>query len=158
MQGFDPKLIEKFLKRKDVCIVCIGNPLRGDDAVGLEIGREIEKFYDKVIVCELDPTAYVEKMKKYKNILIIDGIKMNKEPGSVWILKKEDILDLPFTTHDIGLRFIVEKFLKEREVLILGICIEKTDFGRELSDKVKKAKELVVLTIRRILGGKHIPK
>lgn len=151
MKDFDEKILKDFLKNcKNFCVLCIGNPLRGDDGVGIEIGKILRKHLKNVLIAETDPTVYLSKLRKFDGIIVIDSARMNCNPGEVKVLEKEELKDFLHTTHDIPLKVLLD-ILSDKKIMIIGIEPENTGFGDEISRKIKEASEKVLKTILKVL-------
>ena len=71
---------------------------------------------------------------------------MNKEPGDIEIVNKENISNVSISTHSMSLAYLI-KFLeleKPFEILFIGIEPEIMDLSFELSDKIQKASDDLV--------------
>jgi len=65
-------------------VLGIGNPLRGDDAVGLRIIQNLMgKVPDDVLLleCEMVPENYLSKIEQFKptHVLMVDAAQLNEE-------------------------------------------------------------------------------
>ena len=87
-----------FYNARSVVIAGIGNPLRKDDFVGVEIVRNLEnKVSDAVylIECETVPENFIEPIIKFNpsHVLIIDAALLNLEPGSSKLLSSKQLTE-----------------------------------------------------------------
>lgn len=136
-----------------IVIVGIGNILRGDDGVGPYIAEElIRKIKNEnvlVLNCEEVPESYTDKIVNFAPsvILIIDAVEINKEPGTVAIIKQNELKGKTLTTHTISLKVFID-YIKSRtnaEVFVLGIQQQNIEFGmQQLSLEVKTSADMVV--------------
>ena len=134
--------VKDILKGK-IVIVGIGNILRGDDALGPLL---IERLKDNVDAVCIDagsaPENYVGKIAKLKpdTVLIIDAVHLGLKPGEYEILKKKDINENSFTTHNLSPTMFIEYLEKEisAEVYVLGVQPEDISFGKNISANAEK--------------------
>lgn len=134
-------------------IIGVGNTLRGDDGFGPalieRLKKEIEKKGDRQLMSVpllIDtgsaPENYAGKIAKEKpdTILIVDAIDLGLKSGEYEILKKTDIAETGFTTHNMSLNMFIEFLEKETEanIFILGVQPENVNFAVEMSECLKE--------------------
>ena len=151
--------IQKIVKDPETIIVCTGNILRGDDGVGIYIGRKLEELGlgGKVIVAEGGIEASIGEIRRAqgKRILLIDAVQANLKPGDIILTKVENIRETHLLiTHRIPIRIIAEilkQLYKVKEILILGIQVEKVDVREGISRKVRETADKIVEIILETL-------
>ena len=153
--------IQKIVKDPETIIVCTGNILRGDDGVGIYIGRKLKELGlgGKVIVAEGGIEASIGEIRRAqgKRILLIDAVQANLKPGDIILTKVESIKETHLlTTHRIPIRIIAEilkQLYKVKEIIVLGIQVEKIQLGEEISREVRetadKIVEIILETLRK---------
>ena len=65
-------------------IIGLGNELRGDDAVGLQIARRLRQTVGnctEVIEAEMAGVDLIELMKGARVVILIDAARSGKKPG-----------------------------------------------------------------------------
>lgn len=132
-----------------ILIAGIGNPLRGDDAVGSYIVKELSnrKINAILIDCEEQPERFIEKIiqKQPDTVIFIDAFHMKQQPGSVAFLKEEDLQSIGISNHQTNLKMCI-KYIKSRiktNILIIGIQPENTEFGKPMSEKILNTTEIL---------------
>lgn len=134
-----------------VLILGIGNLLMKDDGVGshiiqhlhdsgVELPHEVEAIDGGTAGYDLIPL-----MIDREKIVIIDALKVDDEPGSVYRFSPEHLLSSKqiYSMHDLGVREIIKQLQilgDLPEIEIIGIVpedIETLEIG--LSDSVKKS-------------------
>lgn len=152
--------IKDILKGKTV-IVGIGNTLRRDDGIGPAL---IKKLTGRVKAICLDagmaPENYTGKIAKGKpdTILLVDALHLDRAPGEYELLKKDDILNSGFSTHDLSPKMFIE-YLENNtsaDIYMLGVQPKSVSFGEEMSNEVKNAVEKIAKLIESSLGIKKI--
>ncbi|HOP31019.1 MAG TPA: HyaD/HybD family hydrogenase maturation endopeptidase [Spirochaetota bacterium] len=138
-------------KVKQNLILGIGNILHKDDGVGVhvvnEIAETISDLPDYVEVFEGGTFGYdlLPVMSGRKKIVIIDALKINDEPGSVYRFPASHLTDCnnKFSLHDIGVKKIINMLMlmgESPEIEIIGIVPEDiSSFDIGISDSVKKS-------------------
>jgi len=141
-----------------VLIVGIGNSLRGDDGFGPAL---IERINSRVKANCLDagssPENYIGKIIKLEPqvILLVDAVSMDKEAGSVKLIKADEIPQYGFSTHNVSPRLMIEN-IKEHikaEIFMLGIQPKNLEFGSPLSEELRRKLLLLENIIMEVLGG-----
>ena len=126
-----------------VVLLGIGNPLRGDDGFGPAL---IERLKGRVKAVCLDggsaPEVYAGKIVKEKpdTILIIDALHLGRRPGEYEVLRKDEIVRMGFSTHDISPNMLLDYLQDETgaDIYMLGVQPESIRMGMELSDSVRQ--------------------
>ena len=158
--------LRNFLKGASSLVVLgIGNDIRGDDGLGPYIIEELSLKREKLIessdissIFDLNelflinggsvPENFTSKIKSLdpSHIILIDASLMNKEPGDIEIVDKENISNVSISTHSMSLAYLI-KFLeleKPYEILFIGIEPESMELSFELSDTVKKSSDKLI--------------
>jgi len=159
MAEFDVKeKLRKFLRgAKKIAILCIGNPLRGDDGVGIYIGEKLEERVSNatVFLGYNAPESVLFKIidGDYSHVIIIDSGFIGEKAGDIRIADENRLPDDIITTHYFSPGLLV-KLLKEygKKVLIITIYPKKIDFNECLSDVVKNAADNLVRIIEEVLS------
>ncbi len=130
-----------------VVVVGIGNPLRRDDFIGVEIVRNLHEKVSRsvyLIECETVPESFIEPITAFKptHLLIIDAAMLNLNPGSSKLIKPDQMVErLAISTHALPLRIFCEYLAKttEAEIALLGIQPKDASFGEGLTAELRKA-------------------
>ena len=143
-----------------VLVIGIGNDFRGDDAVGLEIARQIRNInLDDVAVCEQggEVTTLLESWDGCDAVLLIDAIRSGARPGTV-ICFDARTRSIPHvfvphvSSHGVGVAEIIElaRMLDRlpRRLIIYGVEGASFDPGIGLSSSVRAA---IDQTVQRIV-------
>lgn len=131
-----------------ILIAGIGNPLRGDDAVGSYIVKGLNNKINAILIdCEEKPERFIEKIIQYQpdTVIFIDALHMNQKPGSVVFLKEEDLQNMVVSNHQTNFKMYIQ-YIKSRiktKIFIIGIQPETTDFGKPMSEKILNTAEIL---------------
>lgn len=139
-----------------VAVLGVGNMLRGDDAIGPVVVRELSNegvdafFFD----CGTAPESFSGAvfLKKPKKIVIVDAVDMKKEPGTVEIIDISAISGILISTHKLPLSLTIKHLeTSTKNIVFVGAQPKITAFGEEMTSAGKKAvmraKELVLKEI-----------
>ncbi|MEX2722041.1 MAG: hydrogenase maturation protease [Candidatus Wukongarchaeota archaeon] len=144
-------------------ILGVGNPVLSDDGVGIHVIEELEKekLPENVKVEEagLVGLSIIDIIIDYDRLIIVDAIKSNGEPGTIYELSIEDLSTHPFlhfsSTHEVdfltalevGKKLFPEKIPKDITILAIEVK-DITTFSEECTPKVKEAIPKVVELIK----------
>lgn len=124
-------------------ILGVGNELRQDDGFGSYFVRLFsEAKSEKVSLIDTGtvPESFTGKIKKEKpsHIIILDAVFMNRNPGEIAIINKDQIANLNLTTHSMSLRTFIKylEVFNSFEIILIGVQPKFMNFGMELSDEV----------------------
>jgi len=153
-------------RKRGTVVIGLGNPILGDDMVGLVVASELKRrlagLVDVIELCA-GGLAVAEAMLGYEKAIIVDAlVEEGTEPGKILRLTLEDIKTTPkrfIGFHDIDFVTSVE-FIKAidresfpDEVVIFGITIQEPRCYQEgLSEEVKVAVPKCVEMIEKECG------
>jgi len=133
-------------------ILGVGNVLMSDDGVGPYILKILESRYefpDRVTLLDLGTPGLgiTSFFADYDSIILIDAVSGNRQPGSVHLYRKGQLVRVPHrvSPHDPAL---VESLLFAElsgkcpgEVLLVGIAPDTVELGCEITERVRAATE-----------------
>ena len=141
-----------------VVVAGIGNSLRKDDFVGVEVVKNLRKKVSKhnyLIECETVPESFIEPIIKFKptHVLIIDAALLNLKPGSSRLIEPNIIAGVPVSTHALPLNIFSEYISKttSAKVALLAIQPKETDFGEGLTPELRKTEEELTNLLLKLL-------
>jgi len=183
IKSIEERLIDFLTNCSSLVILGIGNDIRGDDGLGPYIINQLDILKDDLLnngesVCEgIDdnadelssfkpadvslinagsvPENFTSEIKKSNpsHIIIIDVALMNKAPGEINIVDKENIKNISVSTHSMSLSYLI-KYLEldiSFNVLFIAVQPEIMDLSFDLSFKVKESSDLLVETLFSII-------
>lgn len=150
--------LEKWLKRcRKLVIVGIGNPLRGDDALGLHILKELEGKVPKnvkLVESETTPESFTEEIEQSKpsHVLFVDAAHFRAEPGKAKLFPTHKIAGIALSTHNMPLSILAEILQKDTsaKVALLGVQPKTVELSEELSPELKKATRKIVELLENV--------
>ncbi len=143
-----------------VNLVGIGNPIKGDDSVGLAVVSELLRLLgpsptSRLAIHEpsMSPERTLSRLAlKGERIVIFDAVETGKEPGAILCAKLSDTKFGFFATHNIPLRIVPGLGGMASDVYLLGIQPESVEVGKGLTKSVETASRRVVAAIVGIAG------
>lgn len=136
-------------------LLCIGNPMRGDDDVGNEVGRLVERELKdwRVFFGQDVPENEFGALREYSPdvIIVVDAMSGFKD-GGIEFFDLSDERDYIYSTHNLPTPVLLS-YLRNicKKTLFLGINVlleNVLDFNEGLSqgakDSAKKAFERIV--------------
>ncbi|MGQ9780794.1 MAG: hydrogenase maturation protease [Nitrososphaeria archaeon] len=156
--------LEKFKKlikgSRNLVFVCVGNEFRGDDYVGLYLGRKLKKtkIGKNVIIVYSAPENYIGEVVKKNpdSVVFLDAVQAHQEPGTIIFMEMEPgrLMDLFITTHSIPIETIAlimrSISSKEMKFYILGIQVKNIDFAKGMSEPVISAARSLLDVVRGV--------
>ncbi|MEM2865973.1 MAG: hydrogenase maturation protease [Candidatus Hadarchaeales archaeon] len=146
-----------------VMVMGIGNPLRRDDAVGLEVVKRMEgKVGGRVELLECESVAenFLEEVERFKpsHLLLLDAALLGLKPGESRLVTSEELPVETVSTHLLPLRIFCD-YVREvvgSKVALLCIQPKDTDFGegmtKELEEAAGRLAGLLSLVLRDLCG------
>lgn len=143
-----PRLRESLRGR--VVVMGVGNPLRGDDAVGSVLARRLRVRETEarsarltVIDAEEIPESWLGPAVAARPdvVLLVDAAELGAEPGSVALLDRDELGQQAMFTHATPLGPVADFLACETgaRVLLLGIQPGPLRWGEGLSEAVQAA-------------------
>jgi hydrogenase 3 maturation protease len=137
-------------------IVCIGNILKGDDAVGPLVCERLrrEKISAHLIDAGVVPENYIQPIIKEapRNLILVDAIDFGAEPGTIKLFETEQLHSLGISTHTLSPRLFLDMIRQsvELNVYCIGIQPAQTQLGQPISTQVARAVQLLCDMLRDI--------
>ena len=137
--------MEDFLNRligvKNLVFMGIGEEKLSDDGLGPYIISELLEYSNEKVLfinAGTDPMSRIDDVVDFKpsNLILIDTCTLNKPPGTVAILERENIKEyVPISTHTIPVHIVIDlivKKLPELNVFMIGFVPESLEGFKEL--------------------------
>jgi hydrogenase 3 maturation protease len=142
-----------------VVLVGIGNPMRGDDGVGVKIIERLEEMGLTGVMLlntETVPEAFTGKVESYEptHVLLLDAANFGGLPGETRLIDSEHIGGQAISTHSLPLNIFISYIEKSLgiTVLLLGVQPKTVTFGEEMTLELVEASERIAETLHRILS------
>jgi len=147
------------LNAQKVVIAGIGNPLRKDDFVGVEIVRNLQNKVSQsvyLIECETVPESFIEPITEFKptHILIIDAALLNLKPGFSKLVEPRQMVEqAAISTHALPLRIFCEYLAKTTGAKLALLLVQPKDagFGEGLTTELRKTAVKLTNFLSKIL-------
>jgi len=130
-------------------VIGLGNPDRGDDAVGLHVARRVAAKHSGIRVLELDdPSDALDAWALADTVVVADAVTSDGVPGDIHVVDAV-AQTLPGGswasggTHALGIAAVVELARAlgrlPRTLLLVGVEAERFDHGTPMSGAVAAA-------------------
>ena len=147
------------MRPRRVVIVGIGNPIRGDDAVGPRIIELLEsRPIEDVLFLNTEsvPEAFTGKVEKFNptHVLLVDAANFHGVAGETKLINGEQIGGQAVSTHSLPLNIFISYIEKSLDlsVLLLGIQPLSIGLGAPISEIVEAAAVSIADTLYKILS------
>lgn len=147
----------------EVVVVGLGNPIMGDDGVGLCALRELDREWTFGESTQLvDGGTWglrlLPALEGARGIILLDAIRSGRTPGTVVELRNDEIprqLATKLSPHEVDLRELLAimqlRGTLPSEVSAIGVEPEYVDLLDDLSPIVRsRVREIVALAIERL--------
>ncbi len=131
-----------------VCVLGVGNRIRGDDGVGPAVIDELEKTYSDekdvlLLNVQASPESFMRDIESFRpdKMIIIDSVEMEGFPGEVRQIDYHTIRKQALSTHKLPLTLFID-FLQRKmkfRLLFFGVQPKTIGFNRRMSDSVKRS-------------------
>lgn len=164
-----------------IAVLGIGNELRGDDAAGVIVARELQSCVGatlvgrpmgqapgqapglplQIIEAGAAPEAFTGQLRRFDPdlILMIDAAHMDQPPGTIRWIEWQATIGLSASTHTLPLNVIAQYLVTELscDVAVIGLQPCANAFDTPLSPAVRHAVEEVVHGVMQEAGCKRHP-
>jgi hydrogenase 3 maturation protease len=133
----------------------VGSEIRGDDAIGTAIARELAALKKSgwlALPCETVPENFAGIVEREKPALlvIVDAANMGIEPGEFRLLPKKRLNSVVFGTHGIPLKQLVARLEKSAgKTLFIGVQPKEIGLSESLSPELEAAKKKILELISK---------
>jgi len=128
----------------------IGNPLNGDDGVGIYVAERFRKDDWIALTCGTAPENFTGMIRKSRPslLVLVDAAAMGISPGEYRIIPRDKIEDVSIGTHQLPLSFLID-FLSDsaERIILIGIQPECADMGEEISPAVRKGADRLLYVL-----------
>ena len=131
-----------------VAVLGVGQELRGDDAAGLVVVRELMTrlpTVDNLLLLDTGPApeAFTGRLREFGPdwVLFVDAADMDAEAGTVAWISDEEITGLSASTHTLPVSVMAKYLLAQFgcKIALLGIQPAQTELEAPLSAPVAQA-------------------
>lgn len=135
-------------------IISLGNPLKTDDDIGNivldKLKQQVGNADYTFIKAGNSPENFLLKIKKQNPdfVFFIDAAHFDGRVGEVSLFELSDIAEHQFSTHNIPISFFDGHF---KNIKLIGIKVENTDFGEGLSREMGEKVEDILVKVRSII-------
>lgn len=145
---------------RKLAVIGIGNPLRHDDQVGLEIVHQLNnQFQDaRVLVIESEsvPENYLDTIATFNpsHVLILDAALLNLPAGTARFMESLPVVPSSISTHTLPLHLFTSYLQRIIDVQIGFLLIQPADitFGEGLSPEVQATASGIAATLCKLLA------
>jgi hydrogenase 3 maturation protease len=137
----------------------IGNPIKQDDAVGLEVVSSLRRRLGpasrkavRVHGLSSNPERTISDLaSKGERIVVIDAVEAQKKPGTIVCARLSETKFGFFATHNVPLRLVPGVAENAADTYVVGIQPDSVGVGEGLSDVVKGSSMKLVAMIASLV-------
>lgn len=146
-----------------IAILGVGNPLREDDALGVELIKLLRgRVPGKALIIEGGsmPENFIRKIELFapSHVLLVDAAHLGGSPGDADLLSPKRVAGVAVSTHAIPLHLTAELIREATgaEIMLLGVQPKTVGLGEGISPEVREAiyriAEIIVEVLNEVLG------
>jgi hydrogenase maturation protease len=140
----------------------VGNPIRGDDGVGLAIASELRQTLGPRPSGRLrihgearSPERILAKIASSAGrIVIFDAVEASRAPGDIVCCRLSESKYGYFATHNIPLRLIPGLESRADDTYLVGVQPLSLEVGEGLSPVVRDSAARIVAAVTDAVGGR----
>ncbi|HHT9120988.1 MAG TPA: hydrogenase maturation protease [Candidatus Hypogeohydataceae bacterium YC41] len=148
-----------------VAVIGIGNPLLGDDGVGVEVIKEMERLalpkHIRLYDGGVGGFSLLGLMEGHREAIFVDALEMGLKPGSIRQLDMEKLKalkpQLRYSLHEVSLKEclpLLQLLDNPVKISVIGIQPKTVSPGLGLSPEVRDSIPYVIKTVLKVLGVK----
>lgn len=149
---------------KPTLVIGLGNPLMGDDGVGLVVLEQLEEQSFAPPVEFVDGgtwgLALLPDVERAAALLLLDAVHSDDTPGTVYVLGAEDIprfLAAKISPHQVDVRELLAlaelRGALPADLRVVGVQPCSTEYGDGLSPEAAAAVEVMVSAACAVLAS-----
>ena len=134
-----------------VDLIGVGNPIRGDDAVGVEIVSRLRSKLGgspkgmKIHPADRMPERLLSRVASTGDrAIVFDAVEASQPPGAIVCGRLSDTKYGYFATHNIPLKLVPGLEARLGDFYVVGVQPESLELREGVSDAARKAIELIV--------------
>lgn len=153
-------------KNKKVVIIGVGNILLKDEGIGIHATEHLKRLYDfpsnvEIVDGGVGGLNLLPYMERAENLIIIDAVQANAEPGAIFRFTPKDIstkVKYKTSLHEMGLQevFAIANATGKRcpKTVIIGIQPKDiSSYGMELTAEVEaKLPDILNMVVSELKG------
>lgn len=153
----------------DTLILGVGNPLRGDDGIGVLAVQQLAAHPDlpagvQVLDGGTAGLGLIPLLERYRRVILVDAVEMGERPGTVrrfaWdevrLRERERALSLHQSDLNEALALAEALRCLPPVLIVFGVQPQHTDWDQPLSDAVRRAlPDLVNALITEVRSVNH---
>lgn len=144
-----------------VAILGVGSELRGDDAAGVKVVKNLKEKLDSSKLSLIDagsvPENFTSKVRKFNptHIILIDAVDFGEEPGKIAHVNPEDIRGQATSTHRLPLSMLMSYLHKQTdaEVILIGIQPTQVEMNSKMTSQVNDGVRELTNFLTKKLGA-----
>ncbi|MEM1510289.1 MAG: hydrogenase maturation protease [Desulfurococcaceae archaeon] len=142
----------------DILVMCLGNPLRGDDIFGLLVFRLLRKLRVPALYAGATPENVVQLLRKVrpKLIIVVDAL-LGVDEG-LFIVRLSDEQSLLPSSHSLPLKLLIQSSeLDPERIIVIGAGAKEISIGSRPNEKIWDLAIEAASIIVRLLERRSLP-
>ncbi len=159
-----PIISDRLGQSPRVAVCGVGNELRGDDAIGLDVVNRLAMLPLPSSVVALScgevPENFVSDIVRHEasHLLIVDAANMGLSAGTMVLLEISEVDSRSVSSHRLPLsvlsRIVINEIGRHVDVFLLGVQVLDCTFGHDISPIVRQAGDQLRRALADVLLGR----
>ncbi len=143
----------------EVYVLGLGNMDRGDDGAGVLVAQELKKPFPRFSFSEHDgvegTVLDISETPGDLTVFFVDAANMGERPGTVKVVRKDDIDEKEITTHRVAVSLMASLLEREGKRSAV-ICIQPglIEFRGRMTEPVESAVKAVVGALASVMSAR----
>lgn len=148
------------LQGSKILILGIGNILKGDDGLGPLVIQQLQSMSisAELIDAGTVPENYIQTIikKAPQNLLVVDAIDFGAPPGTIEILKPEQLSSHAVSTHVLSPRLFIDMICQKvpLDIYFIGVQPAHIQLGQPVSPQIDRAVKKLLRMFAEILPAR----
>jgi len=166
--AFEPATLES--RKSKILIVGVGNPLLGDEGVGLHAVRSLSQLpmpeEVDILDCGCDLLNLISYIDKPKKIIILDAIRAGGKPGRIYKFDLDELETIQTTTRSAHQLQAVDALqllkkvcpcLSHCRIIVMGIEPKAMELNGDLSQEIRESIDDLTRLVREECRIENFP-
>jgi hydrogenase maturation protease len=148
--------LEEIAGKGKVYVLGLGNTDRADDGAGILVAEALKKPFPLNSFSEHDgiegTVLDISEKDEDATVIVVDAADMKKAPGSIALVRREDIRETEITTHRVAVALMASVLDKAGKATTV-LCIQpaKIEFRGEVTPAVRRSIDNVVRVLAEMI-------
>jgi hydrogenase 3 maturation protease len=148
--------LEEIAGNGKVYVLGLGNTDRADDGAGVLVALALKRLFPSYSYSEHDGVEGIvldiSEKKEDLTVFFVDAANLNSSPGTIRIVKNEDVKDTEITTHRVAVALMASILEKTgKNAVVICVQPERIVFRGSISKAVETSVQSLVRVLSEVM-------